>query len=120
MNTTNKKIRLHERTNGPAVVSIADIRAILTYSDAIRFGWENRQIKNMTRATLAELTGIRPSHLSDYLNPCRVDKHGRELREMPAKYIPAFEQAVGNTFASQWLAMQSQLTILEAMMPGQE
>ena len=118
----NQQIKLHERIEGPAVVSIADIREILTrtYRDAVIFGWENRQIKNMTQATLAERTGMRPSHLADYLAKGDTDEKGRARRDMPAKYIPDFERAVGNTFVSQWLAMKSQLTILEAMIAAQE
>ena len=96
------------------------IKGIKTYRDAIRYGWEHRQIQNMTQATLAEKTGMRPSHVPDYLAESDVDKKGRDRREMPARYIPAFEKAVGNSFASQWLAMQSQLTILEAMIADQK
>jgi len=116
----NTQVKLHTRTNAPSVVSIANIKEILTYRDAVIFGWENRQIKNMTQASLAERTGMPPSHLADYLAKGDTDEKGRPRRDMPAKYIPAFEQAVGNSFASQWLAMQSQLTILEAMLADQK
>lgn len=115
----NQQIKLHERIEGPAVVPVAYIKGIPSYRDAVRFGWENRQVKNMTQATLAEKTGMRPSHLADYLAASEADEKGKARRDMPAKYIPAFERAVGNTFASQWLAMQAQLTILEAMIADQ-
>jgi len=116
----NQQIKLHERIDGPAVVSAVNIRGIKSYREAICFGWEHRKIKNMTQATLAEMTGMRPSHLNEFLAKGDVDEKGRLRRDMPAKYIPAFERAVGNSFASQWLAMQSQLTILEAMIADQK
>ena len=116
----NTQITLHERIDAPAVVSVVNIEGIRTFREAYQFGWENRKIKNMTQAMLAALTGMRPSHVSEYLDESEVDERGKPMRDMPAKYIPAFEQAVGNTFASQWLAMQSQLTILEAMIAAQE
>lgn len=105
---------LLKRLDGPAVAPFTSVLALPTYRAAIVAAWDNRANKAMTTATLAELTGMRPSHLSDYLSIDAVDRKGKERREMPAKYLPAFEAAVGNSFASQWFAIQAKLTILEA------
>lgn len=69
--------------------------------------WIKRQNKTMTQRTLAEMAGLYPSQVSDYLS----DDDTR--REMPAKYIPAFERVCGNTAISQWLAWQAKLTVME-------
>lgn len=113
------KITLMPRSDAPAVAPASLIAKIKSYRGAIRVSWQMRTVKNMTKAGLCERTGMRASHLSDYLNEQEFDEKGRELRDMPAKYIPAFEQAVGNSFASQWLASQSQLTVLEAQIAEQ-
>ena len=48
-------------------------------------------------------------HVSDYLSDDETK------RELPAKYIKAFEAVCGNSAISQWLAAQSKLTVLEEM-----
>jgi hypothetical protein len=103
------------RVNGPSVIPVAEIEKIKTYREAVIACWLHRRVRGMTNATLCQITGMRPSHLSDYLSPSEVDKRGNERRDMPAKYIPAFELVAGNTFVSQWLATQSHLTILESI-----
>ena len=113
------KITLMLRSDAPAVAPASLIAKIKSYRGAIRVSWQMRSIANMTRTGLCERTGMRASHVSDYLNKADFDEGGRELRDMPAKYLPAFERAVGNSFASQWLADQSQLTILEAQIAEQ-
>lgn len=118
MNTT--EIKLMPRLDAPSVVPMSIILEIRSFRDAVRAAWRNRRVKNMTRSTLCERTGMRPSHVADYLSDLDVDESGRELRDMPVKYLPAFEEAVGNSFASQWIAMQSQLTVLEAQIAEQK
>lgn len=113
------KITLMPRSDAPAVAPASLIAMIKSYRGAICISWQMRSIKNMTKTGLCERTGMRASHLSDYLSEDEFDKRGRELRDMPAKYLPAFEQAVGNSFATQWLASQSNLTILEAQIAEQ-
>lgn len=108
------------RVDGPSVVPHVVMMQVKSYRAAVCLCWMHRRTKAMTKATLAEFTGMRPSHLGDYLSLAECDKRGRELREMPAKYLPAFEALMGNTFASQWLAMQSKLTILESIIPAAE
>lgn len=90
-----------------------DISRISSYREAVRACWAHRRSQRMTRATLAELTGMYPQHLSDYLDESDVDRHGKERRDMPAKYIAAFEAVTGNTYVSQWLALRSVEAIIE-------
>lgn len=112
---STQQVALMPRIAGPSVVSLASLLGVQSYRDAVRLGWNNRSNAKMTRSGLCEKTGMRASHVVDYLNEKTLDHHGKELRDIPAKYVPAFEQAVGNTCVSQWLAMQSNLTILEAV-----
>lgn len=112
-------IQLMQRLDAPSVAPVSILLKIKSYRDACRLAFDRRKVINMTRAGLCERTGMRASHASDYFSDRDVDERGCEMRDMPAKYIPAFEDAVGNTFVSQWLAMQSQLTILEAQIAEQ-
>lgn len=113
-------MNLFQRLDAPAVVPLSVIATIKTFRAACVAGWAHRRAKNMTRASLCEQTGMRPSHVAEYLSEVDTDEKGRERREMPAKYLPAFEEAIGNSFATQWLAMQSQLTVLEAQIAEQK
>ena len=108
------------RLDAPSVAPMSEVLGLKSFRAAVVAGWNQRRVKNMTRATLCELTGMRPAHVTDYLSDQEADEKGRERRQMPAKYLPAFEQAIGNSFATQWLAMQSQLTILEAQIAEQK
>lgn len=109
------ELGLMGRIDGPAVVPTAAVKLVQSYRDAVRSCWMHRRSKGMTKATLAELSGMYPSHVTDYLCDTDTDRKGRDRRDMPAKYIKDFEAVTGNTFVSQWLAHQSGLTILEAM-----
>ena len=110
------QLRLFGRIDAPSVVPAVEVAKIRSYREACIACWVNRRVMGMTQATLAELTGMRPSHISDYLCTDSQDKRGDDRREMPAKYLTAFEVAAGNTFVTQWLAMQSKLTVLESLM----
>ena len=112
-------MNLLQRLDGPSVVPMSLVMKAVSFRDACRAAWAARP-KNMTMATLCQMTGMRPSHASEYFAEGEADAKGREFRDMPAKYLPAFEEAIGNSFASQWLAMQSQLTILEAQIAEQK
>ena len=104
------------RIDGPSVVPNSAVRSVETYRDAVRSSWVHRRSQGMTKATLAELAGMYPSHVTDYLCDTDTDSKGRERRDMPAKYIRDFEAITGNTFVSQFIAHQSKLTILETML----
>lgn len=95
------------RLDGPSVVPDSHIKACQSYRDAVRLCWSLRRVRGMTTLTLAESAGFPPNHRSDYLSD------DEEKRELPAKYIKAFECVAGNTAISQWIAMNAKLTILE-------
>lgn len=95
------------RLDGPSVVPAEHIKACDTYRDAVRLCWRLRRVKAMTSLTLAESAGFPANHRSDYLSD---DDNKREL---PAKYIKAFEYVTGNTAISQWIAMNAKLTVIE-------
>ena len=84
------------------------VMGIKSYRHACRLAWKLRNPR-ITQRTLAELAGLYPSHVSDYLS---LHEHRREL---PAKCIAAAERVMGNTVISQYLAQQSCLTVLEEM-----
>lgn len=101
------ELRLLGRLDGPSVVPDQYIKQCATYRDAVRLCWAFRRIRKMTTLTLAERAGFPPNHRTDYLS----DKEDR--RELPAKYIKAFEAECGNTAISQWFALNAKLTVLE-------
>lgn len=97
------------RLDGPSVVPVSHIKACDTYRDAVRLCWSLRRIKAMTSLHLAEQAGFPANHRSDYLSD------NEERRELPAKYIKAFEYACGNSAISQWIAMGAKLTVIEEL-----
>lgn len=99
------------RLEGPAVVPPELIRGCRTYREAVRLCWALRRVKNMTLRQLAAEAGLLPQHVSDYLHP--DDRPTR--RDLPAEGIRPFEEVAGNTAISQWVALQSRLTVLEEM-----
>lgn len=100
------------RLDGPSVVNDAQIKACATYRDAVRLCWSLRRVKGMSTLSLADAAGFPSNHRSDYLS---ADENKREL---PAKYIKAFEYVSGNTAISQWIAMNAKLTVLEEIQAG--
>lgn len=112
------ELRLIARIDGPSVAPNYAVSALTSYREAVCACWMHRRVAGMTKASLAELTGMRPSHISDYLSLSEKDRRGAERREMPAKYITAFQQATGNCIVTQWLASQDRLTILESLIVG--
>jgi hypothetical protein len=103
------------RLDGAAAVPQSAVERIESYRDAVRMCWVARRSKGMTRNTLAELAGLYPQHVTDYLAESDTDRQGKPRRDLPAKYIKEFEAVTGNTFVSQWLAHQSGLTVLESV-----
>ncbi len=84
------------------------VRGLPTYRHACRLAWKLRSAR-ITQRTLAELAHLYTSHTSDYFS-----LHSNR-RELPARCIAAVEAVLGNTVISQWLAQQSQLTVLEEL-----
>ena len=91
------------------VVPAQVVMQVRSYRHACRLAWKLRSIRNLTRRTLAELTGLYTSHVSDYFSV------NESRRELPARHIAAVEKVLGNTVISQWVAQQSHLTVLEEM-----
>lgn len=93
--------------DGPRLMAVALIEECPSYREAVRRCWANRTRPRMTKRQLAEETGCYASHITDYLS------EDPAKRDLPAKHIADFETACGNRFISQWIARQSQLTVLE-------
>ncbi len=104
------ELPLMGRVDAPSVAPAKLIRYAKDFRQACQIAWEYRRVKRMTAATLAQNTGMYASHVSEYLSP-----KTKKPRDMPAKFIPAFEREVGNTIVTQWLALQADLTISEEM-----
>lgn len=106
-----KELPLIGVIEGPKAVDTATVKQCKTFRSVCRMAWALRRIRNLTYRTLAERAGFYAPHVSNWFNP--DDKPGR--MEMPARCVSVFEQVVGNTLVSQWLAWQSGLTVLEEM-----
>lgn len=112
-----REFPLLQRVGAPSAAPYQWIRYAKTYRQAVRLAWKFRP-EGLTREELArEVSKIikpdrmYPQHITDYLHP--DDKPSR--RDLPADKLAAFEQVVGNSIVSQWLASQSRLTVLEQM-----
>lgn len=94
----------------PRLVVPTDVVAGLkSWRAACRMAWKLR-FPRVTQRTLAELVpGLYASHVSEYFS-VREDR-----RELPSKQVGPVEAVLGNTVMSQWLARQSNLTVLEEL-----
>lgn len=106
-----QELALMGRLDGPKTVPVSFVKTCYSYRQAVRIAWDNRRVTYMTKAQLAAEAGLYAQHVSDYL--AKDDKPKR--RDLPAEAIARFESVVGNTMVSQWLAAQSNLTVLEEM-----
>lgn len=106
-----REFPLLARVNAPSAAPNQWIRYAKTYRQAVRLAWKFREDKGMTKATLASEAGLYPQHVTDYLH----EDDGPKRRDLPADKLAAFEKVVGNSIVSQWLAAQSQLTVLEEL-----
>jgi hypothetical protein len=93
--------------DGPALVDERLVRSCTSFRAAVRMCWEMRTRRSLTRRELALEVGIHPPHVTDYLNA------DASRRELPAKYIEAFEVSCGNFFITQWFAWRAQLTVVD-------
>lgn len=107
----SRELALIGRMDGPSAVPMQTVTSCRTYRDAVRLSWALRRVKGMSKAMLSSFAQLTPQHVSDYL--AEDDNAGR--RDLPAEAISRFESVVGNTLVSQWLARQSNLTVLEEM-----
>lgn len=106
-----REFPLLARVNAPSTAPYQWIRYAKTYREAVRLSWKFRTDQGLTKADLARMAKLLPQHVGDYLNP---DDLPRRRNLKPAD-VAKFEHVVGNSIVSQWLAAQSQLTVLEEM-----
>ena len=92
---------------GPKLLDHSIVSSWATYRDAVKGSHQHRKRRNLTNRQLAEESGAPSNHITAYLHDAEYQ------RELPAKYIPGWEIAVGNRGITQWIALQAHLTILE-------
>lgn len=102
-------LRLLCRLDAPSVVPAEAISKCKSYREAVRLCWDLRKVRNMTRRTLAERAGLYAPHVTCYL------EDGPNQRDLPGQYVKGFEAACDNCAVSQWLALQSHLTVVEEL-----
>lgn len=103
------QLGLLSRLNAPSVVPPHLIKRCRTYREAVQLCWELRQ-RDITRAQLAEESGLYPPHVTSYLN----DK-AKSPRDLPGWAVKSVEMSLGNTAISQWHVLNAQLTCVEEM-----
>lgn len=104
------QLRLLGRIDAPSVVPTSALVLIRTYRDAVRLCWALRRAKGLKPTDLGQY-GFTRQHVGDYLN---VDDHPLR-RSLPGNRIQEFEDLMGNTAITQWLAGKAQLTVLEEL-----
>lgn len=100
---------LLSRLNAPSIVPPHLIKRCKTYREAVQLCWELRQ-RDITRAQLAEETGLYAPHVTSYLNDAC-----KKPRDLPGWAVRGMEKSCGNTAISQWHALNAQLTCVEEM-----
>lgn len=96
------------RIDAPSVVHPAKVKAVQSYRDAVRACWEMRRDRaDGAQSACARYMGAQVSHMSSYLSD------DPDARDMPAKFIAAFQFWCGNTVISQYLARVADLSVNE-------
>lgn len=96
------------RLDGPSIVPPQRLTSVGSYRQAVAACWALRRDKaDGAQSACARFIGAQVSHMSAYLS------EDDDKRDMPAKFIHAFEVWCGNTSISQYLARGSKLTIIE-------
>lgn len=85
------------------------VMGIRSYRGACRLAWKLRQLRGLTKRSLAEQADLYAPHVTDYFS---VHENKREL---PARCIASVELVLGNTVISQYQAQMSKLTVLEEL-----
>lgn len=104
-----KELALLGRLDGPSVAPAWLVARCRTYREAVRMCYGLRRVRRMSHGLLAEMAGLYPQHVSDYL--AADDKPKR--RDLPGGRVQAFEAVCGNTLITQWHATRAGLTVLE-------
>lgn len=106
-------LRLLCRLDAPAVVPPQVIAGITSFRNAVQTCWALRHDKaDGAQSACARHIGAQVSHMSAYLAD-EDDESKRPRRDMPAKFVRAFEAWCGNTAVSQWMAANAKLTVVE-------
>lgn len=96
------------RLDGPSVLPPQRLLSVGSYREAVAICWSLRRDRaDGAQSACARFVGAQVSHMSAFLS----DDH--EKRDMPAKYVHAFEVWCGNTAITQYLARGSKLTVVE-------
>lgn len=96
------------RLDAPSVVHPKAVAALDSYRDAVRACWEMRRDRgDGAQSACARYIGAQVSHMSSYLSD------DPDRRDMPAKFIKAFQYWCGNTAVSQYLARIADLSVTE-------
>lgn len=96
------------RIDAPSVVHPSVLKEVNTYRDAVLRCWAMRRDRaDGAQSACARYMGAQVSHMSSYLSD------DPEQRDMPAKFIKAFQFWCGNTVISQHLARVADLSVNE-------
>jgi hypothetical protein len=105
---TQMQLPLLCRLDGPSVLPPQTLASVGSYRQAVALCWSLRHDRaDGAQSACARFIGAQVSHMSSYLADC--DKQ----RDMPAKFVHAFEVWCGNTAITQFLARGSKLTVAE-------
>lgn len=105
-----KELPLLGRIDGPDVVPTTTLRLAKNYREAVRLCWALRRAKGMRPIDLGRY-GFTRQHVTDYLNEDDAPKR----RNLPPWRIREFEDLMGNSAISQWIAGDARLTVLEEL-----
>ena len=104
-----QEFKLMGRIDAPSVAPEQWVRSAKTYRDIVRLAWTLRRTKGAKAVDMARHCNFYAQHISDWL----ADDDKPSRRSMPADCISDFEDFVGNTLVSQWMARRAKLTVLE-------
>jgi hypothetical protein len=99
------------RLDAPSVAPQQWVKAAKNYREAVRLSWRLRRVAYMTRQQLAAEADLYPQHVTDYLH----EDDAPTRRSLPPQRIEEFEDLMGNTAISQWIAGRARLTVLEEL-----
>jgi hypothetical protein len=108
-------LRLLCRLDAPAVVPPQVIAGITSFRNAVQTCWALRHDRaEGAQSACARHIGAQVSHMSAYLaDECEDGGSKCPRRDMPAKFVIAFEAWCGNTAVTQWMAANAKLTVVE-------
>lgn len=104
--TTQLELPFLYRIDAPRVLHPDEIAELKTYREAVLLCWSKRRDKSDgAQSACARWCGIQVSHMSSYLSD------DPKQRDMPAKYVKAFQIWCDNTAIGQFQARESALSV---------